>query len=55
MIVGHETKYAPCGKKNHIFTESCHRQTYKNYEQPPQRTHYSDFRVLKIGQIFPII
>ena len=39
----------------HILTESCRRQTYKNYEQLPQRTHYSDFRVLKIGQIFPII
>ena len=33
--VGHQTTYAYVGNK-HFFTKSCHRQTYKNYEQPPQ-------------------
>ena len=27
--------YAYIGNK-HFFTKSCHRQTYQNYEQPPQ-------------------
>jgi hypothetical protein len=34
--VGHQTIYAYIGNK-HFFTKSCHRQTYQNYEQPPQR------------------
>ena len=33
--VGHETMCASRGNK-HFFTKSCHRQTYQNYEQPPQ-------------------
>ena len=33
--VGHETIYASSGNK-HFFSILCHRQTYKNYEQPPQ-------------------
>ena len=33
--VGHETMYASSGNK-HFCTKSCHRQTYQNYEQPPQ-------------------
>ena len=56
MRVGHETAYAS-GGKNNIFTKSCHRQTYQNYEQPPQTSQNSDFQshfsVSKIGQIFP--
>jgi hypothetical protein len=27
-----------------IFTKSCHRQTYQNYAQPPQRLQSSDFQ-----------
>ena len=54
--VGHESMYASSGNK-HFFTKSCHRQTYKNYEQPPQKSQnsyfQSHFSVLKIGQIFP--
>ena len=54
--VGQETMYASCGNK-HIFTKSCHRQTYRNYEQPPQtyQNSYfqSHFSVLRIGRIFP--
>ena len=34
--VGHETMYASSGNK-HIFTNSCHRQTYQNYEQSRQK------------------
>ena len=34
--VGHETMYAFSGNK-HFFTKSCHRQTYQNYEQSPQK------------------
>ena len=34
--VGHETMYASSGNK-HFFTKSCHRQTYQNYEQIPQK------------------
>ena len=44
--------YASSGNK-HFFTKKCHRQTYQNYEQPPQRSQNSDFQshfsVLKIG------
>ena len=54
--VGHETMYASSGNK-HFFTKSCHRQTYQNYEQPPQTSQnsyfQSHFSVLKIGRIFP--
>ena len=28
----------------HFVTKSCHRQTYKNYEQPPQRLQNSYFQ-----------
>ena len=34
--VGHETMSAYIENK-YFFTKSCHRQTYQNYEQPPQR------------------
>ena len=34
--VGHETMYASSANK-HFFTKSCHRQTYKNYEQSRQK------------------
>ena len=34
--VGHETMYASSGNR-HFFTKSCHRQTYKNYEQSRQK------------------
>ena len=34
--VGHETMYASSENK-HFFTKSCHRQTYKNYEQSRQK------------------
>ena len=48
--------YAFSGNK-HFFTKSCHRQTYQNYEQPPEtsQTSYfqSHFSVSKICQIFP--
>jgi hypothetical protein len=37
----------------HLFTKSCHRQTYQNYEQPPgtfQNSYFqSHFSVLTIG------
>ena len=33
--VGHQTTSAYIENK-HFFTKSCHRQTYQNYEQPPQ-------------------
>ena len=53
--VGHETMDASSGNK-HFFTKSCHRQTYQNYEQPPQTSQnscfQSHFSVLKIGRIF---
>ena len=38
--VGHENMYAFSGNK-HFFTKSCHRQTYQNYEQPPQTSQNS--------------
>ena len=48
--------YASSGNK-HFFTKSCHRQTYQNYEQPPQTSQNSDFQshfsVLKIDRNFP--
>ena len=54
--VGHETMYAFSGNK-HFFTKSCYRQTYQNYEQPPQTSQnsyfQSHFSVLQIGRIFP--
>ena len=44
-------------ENKHFFTESCHRQTYQNFEQPPRTSQnvyfQSHFFVLKIGQIFP--
>ena len=42
--VGHQTMSAYIENK-HFFTKSCHRQTYQNYEQPPQSLQnlYSDF------------
>ena len=36
-----------------FFTKSCHRQTYQNFEQPPQTSQNSEFSVSKIGEIFP--
>ena len=52
---GHETMYASSGNKR-FFTKSCHRQTYQNYEQPPQTSQnsyfQSHFSVLKICRIF---
>ena len=33
--VGHQTMCAYI-ENNHFYTKSCHRQTYQNYEQPPQ-------------------
>ena len=41
--VGHQTTYAYIGNK-HFFTKSCHRQTYQNYEQRPQRLQNFDFQ-----------
>ena len=50
--VGRETMYASSGNK-HFFTKFCHRQTYQNYEHPPQTSQnsyfQSHFSVLKIG------
>ena len=55
MQVGHETTYASIGNK-HFFTKSCHRQTYQNYENPPQRLQNSNFQshfsASKINGIF---
>ena len=54
--VGHETMFVSSGNK-HFFTKSYRRQTYQNYEQPPQTYQNSDFQshfsVSKISQIFP--
>ena len=47
--VGHQTMSAYIENK-HFFTKSCHRQTYQNYEQPPQ----SHFSALKLNRIFLI-
>ena len=39
-------------ENKHFFTKSCHRQTYQNYEQPPQSLKnlyfQSHFSALKI-------
>ena len=35
--IGHETMFASSENK-HFFTKSCHRQTYQNYKQPPQKS-----------------
>ena len=56
MQVGHETTYAAIGY--HHFTKTLdHRQTYQNYEQPPeisQNSYFqSHFSVLKICLIYP--
>ena len=40
--VGHETIHVSSENK-HLFTKSCHRQTYQNYEQPPRTSQNSDF------------
>ena len=53
--VGNQTICASIGNK-HFFTNSCHPQTYQNYEQPPQRLQNSDFQshfsASKINGIF---
>ena len=41
--LAHENTYA-CIENKHFFTISCHRQTYQNNEQPPQRWQLSDFQ-----------
>ena len=41
--VGHETIYASSGNI-HFFTKSFHRQTFQNYEQPPQTSQNYDFQ-----------
>ena len=55
--VGHQITYASIGNK-HFFTKSCHRQTYQNDEQPPQRLQnsyfQSHFSASKINRIFLI-
>ena len=35
--------YVSSGNK-HLFTKSCHRQTYQNYEEPPQTSQNSYFQ-----------
>ena len=54
--VGHETTYGSSRNKR-FFTKLCLRQTYRNYEKPPQTSQnsyvQSHFSVLKIGRIFP--
>ena len=42
---GHQTICAYIGKKR-FFTKSRHRQTYQNYEQPPQRLQNMYFKVI---------
>jgi hypothetical protein len=37
--VGHQTISA-CIENKYFFTKSCHRQTYQNYEQPPESLQY---------------
>ena len=53
--VGHQTMSAYI-EKGHFFTKSCHRQTYQNYEQPPQSLQnlyiQSHFSASKINRIF---
>ena len=41
--VGDQNMYVSSGNK-HFFTKSCHRQTYQNYEQPPQTFQNSYFQ-----------
>ena len=41
--VGHESMYSSSGNEP-FFTKKCHRQTYQNYEQPPQTSQNSDFQ-----------
>ena len=48
--VGHQTMYAFMGNK-HFFTKSCHRQTYQNYEQPPQRLQNSFFSIKNLRNL----
>ena len=43
--VGHETMYASSGNQR-FFTKLCHRQTYHNYEQPPQNLKIRTFKVI---------
>ena len=54
--VGHQTTSVHVENK-HFFTKSCQRQTFQNYEQPPQSLQnlyfQNHFSVLKIDQIFP--
>ena len=56
--VGHQIIYGSIGNK-HFFTKSCHRQTYQNYEQLPQRLQNSDFQshfsASKINRVFLIL
>ena len=47
--VGHQTTYAYIRNK-HFFTKSCHRQTYQNYEQPPQRLQNLYFQHQKLTE-----
>ena len=53
--VGHQTTSAYIENK-HLFTKSCYRQTYQNYEQPPQSLQnlyfQSHFSASKINRIF---
>ena len=42
--VGHQTMSAYIENK-HFFTKSCHRQTYQNYEQPPETSLIHTFKV----------
>ena len=55
--VGHQTMSAYIENK-HFFTKSCHRQTYQNYEQPPQSLQnlyfQSHFLTSKFNRIFLI-
>ena len=41
--LAHETTCAPSGN-HHLFTISCHRQTYQYFQQSPQRLQCSDFQ-----------
>ena len=40
----HETVYASSNRNKHFCTKWCHRQTYQDYEQPPQTSQNSDFQ-----------
>ena len=56
--VGHQTMSAAYIENKHFFTKSCHRQTYQNYEKPPQSLQnlyfQSHFLASKIKRIFLI-